>query len=121
MEQPNDAFELYNLRVELIQFSEWRTMTDGAKIWDYFEVKWENLYFPIWQWFSFYNLAAIIPLLAAKQRVTHSNDWMSTDSDVSAVDIHCWAIFRITRTGTTTFYHHQVSGENLNNKKHELQ
>ncbi len=120
MEQINDTFELYDLRVELIAFREWKQMTDWAKIGDYFEVRWENIFFPPWQWFSFYNLAAIIPLLAAKQRITHNNDWMTTDSDISAVDIHCGAIFRISRIGKTIFYHHQVSGEKLNNKTNEL-
>ncbi len=30
--------------------------------------------------------AAVLPLLAAKQRPTHANDWMTTDAEV-AVDL----------------------------------
>ncbi|HRI35617.1 MAG TPA: TIGR04076 family protein [bacterium] len=106
----HDTFELYDLHVELIAFRDDRRMTNGAKIGDSFEVRGENIFFPEGQGFSFYNLAAIIPLLAAKQRVTNPNDWMTTDTDVSAVDIHCGAVFRITRTGRRLFRHSDVSG-----------
>lgn len=117
MDKLDDSFELYDLRVELIEFRDAKQMSYDAKIGDYFEVRGENIYFPDWQWFSFYNLAAIIPLLSAKQRVTNKNDWMTTDSYLSAVDIYCGAIFRISRIGIRTFYHHETSGENLHNYK----
>ncbi len=109
----SDSFSLYDLRVELIGFRDGKNMTYDAKIGDYFEVRWENIYLPPWQGFSFYNLAAIIPLLAAKQRVTHPNDWMSTDSEISAVDVHCGATFRITRTKQSIFRHSETSGNSL--------
>ena len=106
----NDSFELYDLRVELIRFEWWRCVTDGAQIWDYFEVRGENIFIPDGKWFSFYNLAAIIPLLAAKQRVhNHSNDWMELDDEIHAPDANCWAIFKIHRTGKRTFYTHLTS------------
>ena len=105
----NDSFSLYDLHVELIGFRDGKSMSYDAKIWDYFEVRWENIYLPPWQGFSFYNLAAIIPLLAAKQRITHPNDWMSTDSEISAVDVHCGATFRITRMEQRVFRHSETS------------
>lgn len=108
-----DEFELYDLRVELIAFRDGKRMTYGAEVGDYFEVRGENIYLPQGQGFSFYNLAAIIPLLAAKQRITHPNDWMTTDTDVSAVDVHCGAVYRITRVGRSTFSHSEVSGTPL--------
>lgn len=108
-----DEFELYDLRVELIGFRDGKRMTYGAEIGDYLEVRGENVYLPPGQGFSFYNLAAIIPLLAAKQRVTHPNDWMTTDTDVSAVDVHCGAVYRITRIGRSVFRHSETSATPL--------
>src|SRR6266545_2389184 len=49
--------------------------------------------------------AAILPLLPAKQRMTHQNDWMSTDAEVACPDPHCKSRLRITRTGIRTFKH----------------
>lgn len=98
-------YELYNLRVELVRFEWNKCQTDWAMLWDYFEVIWENLYFPDKKWFSFYNLASIIPLLAAKQRFNCVNDWMEKDDEISSVDANCWAIFKIIRTWKTKFYY----------------
>ncbi len=109
-----DSFELYDLRVELIGFRDGKQMSYDAKIGDYFEVRWENIFFPPGQGFSFYNLAAIIPLLAAKQRVTDPHDWMSTDAEISAVDVHCGAIFRINRMEKRVFKHSETSWNPLN-------
>ena len=82
----NECFELYDLRIELVRFENEKRMTDGAKVWDYFEVRWENIFIPAEQGFSYYNLAAIIPLLAAKQRVTNDvNDWMELDDESISV------------------------------------
>ena len=41
---------------------------------------------------------AILPVLAAKQRVKDPNDWMSTDADIACPDPNCGARFHITRT-----------------------
>ena len=41
---------------------------------------------PPGQGFSIYSLAAVLPLLAAKQRVTDENDWMSSDAEVACPD-----------------------------------
>ena len=53
---------------------------------DWFAVEGENLRFPDGQAFSLYALAALLPLLPAKQRVTDDNDWMTTDTDIACPD-----------------------------------
>ncbi len=46
----------------------------------------EMLYLPPGQGFSIYSLAALLPLLPAKQRQTDPNDWMTTDAEVACPD-----------------------------------
>jgi uncharacterized repeat protein (TIGR04076 family) len=60
---------------------------------------------PPGQGFSIYSLAALLPLLPAKQRVTDPHDWMSTDTDVACPDPNCPSRFRITRTKKRRFRH----------------
>ena len=71
-----DSFELYDLRVEVVA-PEGAKLYCGARIGDYFELKGEMLHLPPGQGFSIYSLAAVLPLLAAKQRQTDPRDWMS--------------------------------------------
>lgn len=99
----NDEFELWDLRVEVV--GDPASMVCSHEVGDYFEVSGENLAFPAGQTFSMYSLAAILPLLPAKQRMTHDNDWMTTDAEIACPDPYCGAKFRITRTGKTTFRH----------------
>ena len=84
----NDEFELWDLRVE---------------------VSGEDLTFSGGQSFSMYALAAILPLLPAKQRMTHAHDWMTTDAEIACPDPYCKARFRITRTGKKTFKHSETT------------
>ncbi len=66
-------FELFDLRVELVAPA-------GAKLWcggrpgDWFELRGEMMYLPPGQGFSIYSIAAVLPLLAAKQRATSPAD-----------------------------------------------
>ena len=98
------SFELYDLRVELVA-------PEGEKIWcggrrgDSFELRGEMLHLPPGQGFSIYSLAAVMPLLAAKQRVTAPGDWMSTDAEVACPDPNCPSRLRITRLGKRRFAH----------------
>jgi uncharacterized repeat protein (TIGR04076 family) len=101
---PHDEFELHDLRVEVVAPPGSRVMCN-ARVGDWFEVRGEMLHFPPGQGFSMYSLAAIIPLLPAKQRPTDANDWMSTDAEVACPDPHCPTRFRITRLGKRTFRH----------------
>ena len=67
------------------------------------------LHLPPGQGFSIYSLAAVLPLLAAKQRPTHPADWMSTDAEVACPDPNCPSRFRITRTGLRRFRHAETT------------
>ena len=103
----NDEFELWDLRVEIV--GDPQAMVCSHEVGNYFEVSGENLSFPSGQSFSMYALAAILPLLPAKQRITDANDWMTTDADIACPDPNCGARFRITRTGKTTFKHSETT------------
>jgi uncharacterized repeat protein (TIGR04076 family) len=105
----DDAFELYDLRVEVVGCQPGKQMVCNHPLGAYFEVSGENLSLPPGQTFPIYPLAALLPLIPAKQRVTDENDWMSTDVDVACPDPNCGGIFRIRRVGKRTFYHHQVT------------
>ncbi len=104
----DDSFELYDLRVEVVA-------PPGARLYcsanpgDWFELRGENLFLPEGQGFSIYSLAAVLPLLAAKQRQTHPNDWMSTDAEVACPDPNCPSRLRITRLGLRRFRHSDVT------------
>jgi uncharacterized repeat protein (TIGR04076 family) len=98
-----DEFELYDLRVELVA-------PEGAKIYcgkvgDWFELHGEQLHMPPGQSFSIYSLSSILPLLPAKQRMTHPHDWMTSDAEVACPDPHCPSRLRITRLGKRRFSH----------------
>ena len=69
----------------------------------------EDLVFPENTSFSMYAMAALLPLLPAKQRELDPNDWMLSDSDIACPDPNCGARFRITRTGRRVFSHHEVT------------
>jgi len=98
----DDAFELWDLKVEVVA-------PPGAKLWcgaqpgDHFELRGEMLHLPPGQGFSIYSLGAILPLLAAKQRPTHPNDWMTSDAEIACPDPNCPSRFRITRTQRRRF------------------
>ncbi len=108
MTSSKTAFELWDLRVEVIAPPDARIYC-GARVGDYFEVHGEMLHFPPGQGFSLYSLAALLPLLPAKQRVTDPNDWMSTDSEVACPDPNCPTRFKITRTARRRFEHAQTT------------
>jgi uncharacterized repeat protein (TIGR04076 family) len=103
----NDEFTLYDLRVEVVATE--RPMVCSHRVGDAFEVHGENLVMTGGQTFSLYALAALLPLLPAKQRPTHPHDWMTTDAEVACPDPHCGARFRITRLGSRTFRHGDVT------------
>ena len=107
MSQPkDDSFTLYDLRVEWIAGE---TCYCKAKAGDHFELQGEHLKFPAGQTWSIYTLAALLPLLPAKQRPTHPNDWMTTDALIACPDPNCSSRFRISRSGTRSFSHAEVT------------
>jgi len=100
--QAEPGFELYDLRVEVVGPAD-RPFYCGARLGDHFELQGEMLHLPPGQGFSIYSLAALLPLLPAKQRVTDPHDWMSSDAEVACPDPNCPSRFRITRTGRRHF------------------
>ena len=122
----NDIFQLFDLKVEVVCPPSGKIIC-GAKQGDYFTLQGEMLHLPSGQGISIYSLgkvvpvyshcnlirtntrsscaAAVLPLLAAKQRVTHACDWMSTDALVACPDPNCPSQLRILRTGVRSFKH----------------
>lgn len=81
----------------------------GAKPGDYFELRGEMLTLPPGQGFSIYSLATVLPLLPAKQRLTHQNDWMTSDAEIACPDPNCQSRLRITRIGSRRFSHKETT------------
>jgi uncharacterized repeat protein (TIGR04076 family) len=102
-----DEFVLYDLRIDVVAGEQ--PMVCNHAVGDYFELSGENLRLPDGQSFPIYPLAAILPLLPAKQRETPPADWMTTDMEVACPDPLCGARFRISRTGKRTFKHADVT------------
>ena len=103
----NDEFTLYDLKVEVIASD--KPMVCSHEVGDYFLVEGENIIFPEKNSFSMYALSALLPLLPAKQRMLHKNDWMLSDSIIACPDPNCGARFKITRKGIRTFSHAQCT------------
>jgi uncharacterized repeat protein (TIGR04076 family) len=97
------TFKLYDLRVEIVKVKAGLEAICNHHLGDYFEVSGENLSIPAGKTFSMYALAAVLPLLPAKQRVTDENDWMSMDDLVMCPDPNCEAVMKVTRTGVREF------------------
>lgn len=106
--QPRARFPLFDLRVEVEQAAG-LPMICNHKKGDFFELRGENLSLPPGQTFPLYPLAALLPLLPAKQRDTHPHDWMTTDALIACPDPNCGGRFRILRTGRSTFDHADVT------------
>ncbi|KAL0945229.1 hypothetical protein HGRIS_000742 [Hohenbuehelia grisea] len=109
--QYNDSFELYDLRVEAVCPPNARILC-GAKDGDYFTLEGEMLHLPPGQGILidiFFDPGSLLPLLPAKQRPTHPNDWMTTDALIACPDPHCASRWRIIRTQLRTFSHANVT------------
>lgn len=105
---PDDDFFLYDLKVETIL--DGRTPVCRHIEGESFTVEGENLVFDQGQRVSMYALAALLPLLPAKQRDTDPNDWMSTDAEIACPDPHCGGRFRVTRLKKRRFSHSETTG-----------
>ena len=107
MAKPSDEFTLWDLRVEVIAGD--RPMVCNHREGEFFELSGENLSFPDGQTFPLYPLAALLPLLPAKQRDTAPNDWMTTDTVIACPDPNCGGRFRIVRTRRRSCRHGEVT------------
>ena len=95
------SFDLYDLKVEVIEGD--KPFVCNHRLGDAFEVRGENLYFKSEKPFSLYALAALLPLLPAKQRPLNQYDWMATDHIIACPDPYCGARFKISRIGKRVF------------------
>ena len=112
MSEISGEFELWDLRVEVMA-GEGDTLWCGAAPGDYFELQGEMLYLPPGQGMSIYSLAAVLPLLAAKQRPCADADWMNTDSEIACPDPNCPSRLKITRTRLRRFNHATTTASSL--------
>ena len=105
----SDSFNLFNLDVTVV--GDPATFVCSHKIGHAFNVEGENIVFDtLNDRFSLYSLAAILPLLPAKQRLSQDNDWISSDNEmVACPDTQCSAKFKITRTTQQSFRHSDVT------------
>lgn len=110
----SDIFDLYKLKVTL------RHTKDGRKAYSrqpdgtHFIVSGENLTFPSGDHsFPLYALAAILPLLPAKQRMTDPKDWMTTDCIIADPDPHNGIEYHIERLEIETFNRSDVTATEL--------
>src|SRR5215467_9423977 len=102
-----DEFELFDLSVHIEEIR--GHCTCEHRVGDAFELRSGKLHLPPGQSFCLYALQATIPLLPAKQRITHPNDWMSTDARVVCPDPLCGVCMVIERTARRTLHHADVS------------
>lgn len=102
------GFWLYDLCVETVL--DGRTPVCRHIEGERFRVEGEALVFDGPHRVSMYALAALLPLLPAKQRDTAPADWMSTDAEIACPDPHCGGRFRVTRAGRRWFSHAATTG-----------
>ncbi|MBQ1525169.1 MAG: TIGR04076 family protein [Firmicutes bacterium] len=103
----DDTFVLYDLKVEIVEGE--KPYVCSHHTGDCFFVEGEDLVFPENTSFSMYAMAALLPLLPAKQRELDPNDWMLSDSDIACPDPNCGARFMITRTKKRILSHGQCT------------
>lgn len=93
-----DRFTLYDLRVTVTEIR--GRSVCGLKVGDWFEVRESSrLVLPKDRHFCIYALAAVLPLLPAKQRELDENDWLATDNFVACPDPDEQLIMKIERLG----------------------
>ncbi len=97
----SDEFELYDLRV-VVDRIEGRSVC-GLQVGDYFELtESSRLRIPPGKHFCLFALGAALPLLAAKQRQLHANDWLESDSFIACPDPDERLIMRVERIARRT-------------------
>ena len=103
----SNTFELYDLKISVESIR--GTCTCDQVIGDYFEMKGGKISLPAGKSFCLFALQSTLPLLPAKQRPTHPNDWMSTDARIACPDPLCGVILLIERVAKRTLHHADVS------------
>ena len=106
--EEDGKFWLYDLKIETVL--DGRTPVCRHIEGESFRVEGETLVFGSETRVSMYALAALLPLLPAKQRPTDPSDWMSTDAEIACPDPHCGGRFRIIRLAKRKFSHSATTG-----------
>jgi uncharacterized repeat protein (TIGR04076 family) len=102
----DDSFTLFDLEVSVESIQGRNTC--GLQVGDAFTLRGPQL---TAQAFCLYALQATLPLLPAKQRPLHPNDWMTTDQRIHCPDPACGTIMRVDRIAERTVHHHDVSAQ----------
>jgi len=111
MISPDQTFELYRLKVTLLHTKDGRKAYSMQPDGSCFYVSGENLVFPEGnRSFPMYAIAALLPLLPAKQRTTDPADWMHTDAIVADPDPNSGIVYKIERLEKETFRRGDVTG-----------
>ena len=96
-----ERFRLFNLRVTVAEIR--GRSVCGLSVGDYFEVHDSSrVVLPEGKHFCLYALAAVLPLLPAKQRALDPADWLASDSLVACPDPDEQLIMRIEPIGSAT-------------------
>lgn len=102
----DDVYHLYDLHVSVEPGDDGRPMVCKHLPGPAFTVSDDDLIsFAPGVRFPMFSLAAILPLLSAKQRELERADWMYTDTLIACPDPNCGGRFRI-RRGERRVYHH---------------
>ena len=104
---PDNQFELYDLKIVVEKIE--GNCTCDMSVGDCFYLKGGKISMPENENFCLYALQSTIPLLPAKQRISHPADWMETDSRVICPDPECKLVMRIDRKGRRILHHDDVS------------
>lgn len=94
---PGDM-ELHDLRISVDEIR--GRSVCGMEVGDYIDIVRSNeMRLPEGKHFCMYAFAAVLPMIAAKQRDLPENDWLTKDSHVACPDPEEALIMRIERTG----------------------
>lgn len=102
----NENFTLFNLVIST--HGDPKTFVCNHIPGDNLKIVGENIYL-LSEHFSLYAIGSLIPIVAAKQRKTDANDWMTSDEYIACPDPLCGARFKIERRGTTKFNRSDVT------------
>lgn len=104
----HDTYWLWDLKIETLAGD--APMVCNHPEGSGFTVEGENIIMGAGGHFPLYSLAALLPMLPARQRPTDAHDWMTTDTEIACPDPHCGARFRITRIAKREFKHAETTG-----------
>ena len=103
----SNQFNLYDLEIAVERIE--GNCTCDMSVGDKFQVKGGKISMPDNKDFCLFALQSVIPLIPVKQRKNDNADWIETDNEVTCPDPACRLIMKIKRTGTSIFYHEDVS------------